>query len=282
MSQFLKRLASISRKNRSLVCVGLDPDPALMAIPDVLAFNRAIVDATSDLVCAYKPNLPFYEALGTEGLDALRRTVEHIRAVAPDVVVIGDGKRGDIESTNRMYAKALFDFWRFDAATVNAYAGVSSLEPFFEYGDRGVFIWCRSSNPGAGELQDVLRDAKVSGQGDRMPMYEWLARRAMESNSRGNMGLVVGATYPEELRAVRAQAAGAPILVPGIGAQGGELAQSVKAGLDSGEPNLLISSSRGIVYASTSERDFPDAARAAAAALRDEMNQTLDEVGRGW
>ena len=192
MSQFLKRLASISRKNRSLVCVGLDPDPALMPIPDVLAFNKAIVDATRDLVCAFKPNLAFYEALGTGGLDALRGTVAHVRAVAPNVLLIGDGKRGDIESTNRMYAKALFDFWGFDAATVNPYAGVSALEPFFEFGDRGVFVWCRSSNPGAGELQD----AKAPHQGRGMPIYEWLAQRAMESNSRGNVGLVVGATYP--------------------------------------------------------------------------------------
>ena len=278
MSQFLERLASVSRKNQSLVCVGLDPDPALMPITDVLAFNKAIVDATRDLVCAYKPNLPFYEALGIEGLGALRDTVKHIRAVAPDVVVIGDGKRGDIESTNQMYASALFEYWGFDAATVNAYAGVDSLEPFFDYGDRGVFIWCRSSNPGAGELQDV----KVPGQDDGMPMYQWLARRAMESNSRGNVGLVVGATYPDELRAVRAQAPGAPILVPGIGAQGGDLAQSVKAGLDSDEPNLLVSSSRGIVYASRSEQDFPDAARGAAAALRDNITLTLDQIGRGW
>ena len=258
--------------------MGLDPDPALMPIPDVLAFNKAIVDATRDLVCAFKPNLAFYEALGTKGLDTLGDTLEHIRAVAPDVLLIGDGKRGDIESTNRMYATALFESWGFDAATVNPYAGVSALEPFFEYGDRGVFVWCRSSNPGAGELQDV----KVPDQGHGMPIYEWLAQRAMESNSRGNVGLVVGATYPEELRAVRARAAGAPILVPGIGAQGGELALSVKAGLDSGEPNLLISSSREIAYASRSGRDFADAARAAAAALRDNINQTLDEVGRGW
>ena len=278
MSRFLKRLASISRKNRSLVCVGLDPDRSLMPIRDVLEFNKAIVDATKDLVCAFKPNLPFYEALGTEGLKALSDTVEHIRSVAPDVLLIGDGKRGDIESTNRMYARALFEYWGFDAATVNAYAGVSALEPFFEYGERGIFIWCRSSNPGAGELQDV----KVPGRPDELPIYQWLAKRAMESNSRGNVGLVVGATYPDELGAVRNLAAGIPILVPGIGAQGGDLDLSVKAGLASDEPNLLISSSRAILYASGSSRDFPDAARAAAAALRDDINRTLDEVGRGW
>ncbi len=258
--------------------MGLDPDPALMPIPDVLAFNKAVVDATKYLVCAFKPNLPFYEALGIEGLSALGDTVEHIRKVAPDVVVIGDGKRGDIESTNRMYARALFEFWGFDAATVNAYAGVSSLEPYFEYGDRGVLIWCRSSNPGAGELQDI----EVPGQPVGMPVYESVARTAVESNSRGNVGLVVGATYPEELGAVRERAAELPILVPGIGAQGGDLERSVKAGLAEGEPNLLVSSSRGITYASKSRRDFADAAGAAAAGLRDRINRTLDGIGRGW
>ena len=278
MSRFLTRLASISRKNQSLVCVGLDPDPALMPIRDVLAFNKAIVDATRDLVCAFKPNLPFYEAMGTEGLQALSDTVEHIRTAAPDVLLIGDGKRGDIASTNKMYATALFEYWGFDAATVNAYAGLDALEPFFEYGDQGVFIWCRSSNPGAGELQDV----NVPGQSNGMPIYQWLAQRATESNGRGNVGLVVGATYPEELRTVRKLAVGLPILVPGIGAQGGELELSVKAGLASGDPNLLISSSRGILYASKSATDFPNAARAAAATLREDINRTLDEVGRGW
>ncbi len=132
MSSFVERLAAVSRHNRSLVCVGLDPDPDLMALKDVLKFNRAIIDATKDIVCAYKPNLPFYEALGLSGLEALAGTVAYIRRVAPDVQVVGDGKRGDIASTNVMYARALFDVWGFDAATVNAWGGGESLEPYLE------------------------------------------------------------------------------------------------------------------------------------------------------
>ncbi|MCL0028718.1 orotidine-5'-phosphate decarboxylase [Dehalococcoidia bacterium] len=278
MSHFLDRLSYISGKNRSLVCVGLDPDPTLMPIRDVLAFNKAVVDTTKDLVCAFKPNLAYYEALGLDGLRALGDTVKHIRSVAPDVLVIGDGKRGDIESTNLIYARALFEFWEFDAATVNAYAGISSLEPFFEYGDRGVLVWCRSSNPGAGDLQDIA----LPEQADGMPIFESVALKAVESNNKGNLGLVVGATYPEELGSVRERATELPILVPGIGKQGGDLERSVRAGLACGEPRLLISSSRGITYASKDPRDFADAAGTAATNLRDRINRTLHELGRGW
>lgn len=278
MSRFLDRLSYISGKNQSLVCLGLDPDPALMPTRDVLGFNKAVVDTTKDLVCAFKPNLAYYEALGLDGLRILSDTVKHIRSVAPDVVVIGDGKRGDIESTNLMYARALFEFWEFDAATVNAYAGISSLGPFFEYGDRGIFIWCRSSNPSAGELQDI----PVPEQADGMPIFESVALKTVDSNNKGNLGLVVGATYPEELGVVRERAAELPILVPGIGKQGGDLERSVKAGLASVEPRLLISSSRGITYASKDRRDFADVAAAATTNLRDRINKTLDELGRGW
>ena len=155
MSEFVRRLYSASRGSESLVCVGLDPDPELMPVSDVYEFNRAIVDATRDMVCAYKPNFPFYEALGLPGLMALERTVEHIRKTAPDALLIADGKRGDIGSTNMMYARALFDTWGFDAATVNAWGGGDSMEPYLEYKDRGVIVWCRSSNPGAAEFQDI-------------------------------------------------------------------------------------------------------------------------------
>ena len=152
MSEFIERLYSASISNRSLVCVGLDPDPDLMPVSDVFEFNMAIVDATRDVVCAYKPNFPFYEAMGLPGLRALERTVEHIRKVAPDVLLIADCKRGDIGSTNTMYARALFDTWGFDAATVNAWGGSDSVEPYLDYKDRGVVVWCRSSNPGGGGI----------------------------------------------------------------------------------------------------------------------------------
>ena len=278
MLRFPERLQRASSANQSLVCVGLDPDPELMAIPDVFEFNRAIVDATADLVCAYKPNFPFYEALGIPGLRALESTIDHIRRVAPDVVLIGDGKRGDIGSTNKMYARALFETWGMDAATINAWGGGDSVEPYLEYGDRGVFVWCRSSNPGAAEFQDV----RVPFEGESLPLYEWLAIRSVDWNRAGNVGLVVGATYPEQLGSVRSRCPGMPILVPGIGVQGGDLEQSIVHGLDTDTPNLVISSSRGITYRSRDPLRFQEAAREAAVRLRDSINDVLLDEGRFW
>ncbi len=278
MSEFVKRLFAASQSSRSLVCVGLDPDPNLMQVSDVYEFNSAIVEATSDVVCAYKPNFPFYEALGLPGLSALERTVDRIRQVAPDALLIADCKRGDIGSTNAMYARALFDTWGFDAATVNAWGGGDSLEPYLEYRDRGVIVWCKSSNPGASDFQDV----PVEFDGERIPLYEWMAIKLAEWNEAGNIGVVVGATYPEELKAVRERCADMPMLVPGIGAQGGDLESSVTHGLGEDMPNLIISSSRGITYASPDPDDFPQAARRAATALRDSINNVLARLGREW
>ena len=278
MATFTERLWEVSKSRRSLVCVGLDPDPDLMAIPDVLEFNRAIIDATHDLVCAYKPNMAFYEALGRPGLDALADTVAHSHSVAPGVIVLGDAKRGDIGSTNTMHARALFDVWGFDAATINGYGGGEALEPFLEYESRGVFVWCRSSNPGAKELQDrVLKDG-----GSTMALYEYLASRAVEWNTRGNLGLVAGSTYPEDLGRVRSQCPGMPMLVPGVGSQSGDLDRSVRLGLDSNAFNLIVSSSRSITYASRDPGDFADAARSAASKLRDDINRILEQEGRTW
>ena len=278
MTGFVERLQVASHTRRSLVCVGLDPDPDLMPLPDVLEFNKAIVEATKDLVCAYKPNISFYEALGRRGLEALEETVSYIRMVAPELIVVCDAKRGDIASTNVKYAKALFEVWGFDAATVNAYAGGESLEPFFAYEDRGVLVWCRSSNPGAREIQDLA----LSTDEGAVPLYEWVAKRAYGWNKRGNVGLVVGATHPDQLRVVRAHCPGMPILVPGVGTQGGDLERSVRFGVDAGAFNLLISSSRGIIYASSGRSDFAESARRAASNLRDRINRILLDEGRGW
>ena len=278
MSGFLERLQAVSRTAGSLVCVGLDPDRELMAVPDVAEFNAAIVDATKDVVCAYKLNLAFYEVLGIDGLHALQATVAHIRNVAPHVQILADAKRGDIDSTNAKHAEALFEVWGFDAATVNAYAGGESLQPLLEYTDKGVFVWCRSSNRGAEELQDL----RLSDHGETATLYEWMATRAVQWNTRGNVGLVVGATYPKELERVRALSPGMPILIPGVGAQSGELEGSVRAGLDADVPNILISSSRGIAYASRDKKDFAEAARRAAQHLRDRINRILLEEGRRW
>ena len=296
MNEFIKRLGNAARANRSLVCVGLDVDPALMPIPDVRKFNRAIVDATKDLVCAYKPNIAFYEALGLEGLEALRDTAAHIRQVAPDAVLLCDAKRGDIDSTSAKYAEAMFDYWGFDAVTVNGYLGEDSLLPFFNYADKGVFVLCRTSNPGAYEFQDITisPDASeiavddVDDKGQKMPLYEWMAIRSSEWNTNGNLGLVMGATSPDQLRTVRRRCPGMPILIPGIGVQGGELEAAVKNGIarsadgHATSPNVLINSARGIIYADRTSDGFADGACAAAERLRDDINRVLLQEGMQW
>ena len=260
---FVEKLLDACRTNRSLLCIGLDPDPELMPKVDVFQFNRAIIDATSDLVCAYKPNLAFYEALGVEGLEALKRTLAHI---PPHVPVIGDAKRGDVGSTARAYARALFEVFAFDAATVSPYLGRDSVVPFMEYKEKGVFILCRTSNAGSVDFQALpLLEAG-------RPLFEQVALRAREWNLYGNLGLVVGATYPQELRRVRQICPEMPLLIPGIGAQGGDLAAAVRYGTDAEGEKAIISSSRQIIYASKGE-DFAEAARKAALALRDEINR---------
>lgn len=265
---FKEKLTQAVEKNRSLVCVGLDPDPARM--PEkirLVDFNRAIIEATSDLVCAYKPNLAFYEALGDEGYEALKQTVKFIPQHIP---VIADGKRGDIGNTSRAYAAALFDLLGFDAATVNPYLGFDSVEPFLQYADKGIFILCRTSNAGAGDFQSLNC---ITGSGPR-PLFEIVADKAREWNTRGNVGLVVGATYPEELKIIRQQHPDMPFLIPGIGAQGGDIAQTINAGVGPQNNNAIINSSRQILYASRGQ-DFAEAARQAALKLRDEINKYL-------
>jgi orotidine-5'-phosphate decarboxylase len=234
---------------------------------DILEFNRGIIDATADLVCAYKPNLAFYEAFGLEGLVALEKTVKYIPEGIP---VIGDAKRGDIGNTARRYAEALFSAFGFDAATLNPYLGYDSVEPFLEYPDKGVFILCRTSNPGALDFQ-ALRCGDV-------PLYEVVAQKAKEWDRYGNIGLVVGATYPEELRRIRQLCPQMPLLIPGLGAQGGDLASTVRYGIDNRGEMAIINSSRQIIYASRGE-DFAIAARKAALELRDQINIYLVEQG---
>ena len=277
MSTFAERLRWASERNKSLLCVGLDPDPERMPVKDVFEFNRAIIDATQDLVCAYKPNVAFYDGLGEEGHEALRRTLDHIPQEIP---VIGDSKRGDVQSTASAYAKAMFDVWGFDAATVNPYGGQDTVQPFIDYRDKGVFVWCRSSNPGAGEFQDLMVADPVSGAS--RPLYEWVAMRVSTWNASGNVGLVVGATYPEELRKIRELCPGMLILIPGTGAQRGLLEHSVAYGVDDYGFNAVFNVSRTVIYASDSARDFHKAARREARALRDRINVELEAQGKGW
>jgi orotidine-5'-phosphate decarboxylase len=232
----------------------------------MLAFNRAIIDATCDLVAAYKPNLAFYEALGPAGMETFRATVAHVPHGIP---VIADAKRGDIDNTTRAYARAIFDVYGCDAITANPYLGRDALAPFLDRADRGTYILCRTSNPGAREIAEL----DVAGE----PLYVRIAERARTWTTHGNIGLVVGATAPAQLAKVRAVAPALPILLPGVGAQGGDLAASMVAGLDVTGAGLLVVVARQVMYAS-SDRDFSDAARVAARRLRDQIENARANV----
>ena len=263
---FVEKLTNATRKNKSLLCVGLDPDPERM--PDkvgIFEFNKAIIEATADLVCAYKPNLAFYEALGSEGLDALKQTVKYI---PDDVPVIGDAKRGDIGNTAKAYARAIFDNLNFDATTVNPYLGFDSIEPFIQYTNKGVFILCRTSNTGAVDFQSLRCETEEHSY---RPLFELVALKASQWNIYGNIGLVVGATYLEELRLIRQNHPDMPLLIPGIGVQGGDLASVVRYGVNAQGEKAIINSSRQIIYASKG-KDFAQAARRVALSLREQIN----------
>ena len=263
---FVEKLSVASARNQSLVCVGLDPDPTLMPPGVTLAdFNREIVAATSDLVCAYKPNLAFYEALGDEGMQGLKKTLEVIPSYIP---VIADAKRGDIGNTSKAYARALFEILGFDAATVNPYLGSDAVEPFVQFKEKGILILCRTSNRGARDFQSLLCQTPEGPKA----LYQLVAEKASEWNIYGNVGLVVGATYPEELKILRAAHPDMPFLIPGIGAQGGDLALTVQHGLSPAGGKAVINSSRQVLYASRGP-DFAQAARTAARILRDEINR---------
>ena len=265
--KFITKLLDASRKNNSWLCIGLDPDPEFMPEVNVLQFNKAIIEATSDVVCAYKPNLAFYEALGTEGLAILAKTVKYIPG---DIPVIGDAKRGDIGNTARAYARALFAVLGLDATTVNPYLGLDSIEPFISHQDKGVFILCRTSNKGAADFQDLHADG--------LPLYEAVARKAREWNTYGNIGLVVGATYPDELKNVRSICPDMPLLIPGIGTQGGDLASAAGYGVDARGEKAIINVSRQILYASK-EKDFAEAARNVAEKIRSQINDHRSKAG---
>ena len=270
MSTFIARLERSWSRSDSLVCVGLDPEIerfpehiAAQASP-IFQFNKAIIDATADLVCAYKPQFAHYAAYEAE--DQLQRTIEYIQGTYPDVPVILDAKRGDVGNTAERYAIEAFERYGADAVTVNPYLGTDSLEPFLRHAERGVIVLCRTSNPGARDLQDLMVD------GGARRLYHVVAELAASQwNARGNCLLVVGATYPQELAEVRRIVGDMPLLVPGVGAQGGDVAAAVRNGQTAAGTGLLISSSRGILYASGGE-DFAQAARQATVRLRDQIN----------
>jgi orotidine-5'-phosphate decarboxylase len=261
---FSEKLTQAMERNNSLLCIGLDPDPQLMPSKmDALRFNKAIIDATADLVCAYKLNLAFYEALD-DGLNTMKWTIKY---VPNDIPVIGDAKRGDIGNTAIAYAKAIFSVFNFDATTVNPYLGFDSIEPFIEHWDRGVFILCRTSNPSAVDFQSL----RLQTERRQFPLFEIVALKAAQWNKHGNIGLVVGATYPEELKLIRQNHPDMLFLIPGIGAQGGDLASAVRYGVNAWGRGAILSSSRQIIYAS-SDKDFAQAARRVATDLRELIN----------
>ena len=266
---FTRKLAEIQSKQRSLLCIGLDVDPD--KIPQhlrstgspVLEFNRRIIEATADLVCSYKPNLAFYEAMGEPGTRALRET---LKLIPKTVLTIGDGKRGDIGNTAERYARSLFDDFGFDGVTVNPYMGFDSVEPFLKNPEKGVFLLALTSNPGSKDFQRL----KVGA----MPVYEKVVRTAKKWNTNGNIGLVVGATHPKELQHIRKIVPDVPILIPGIGKQGGDLKSAVRFGSDKHGRLAVINASRSILYAS-SGTDFAEAARAEATRMVEEMRSYL-------
>ncbi len=270
MSGFIEQLRRAWQTSDSLACVGLDPEIErfprhIAAEPSpIFQFNRAIIDATADLVCAYKPQFAHYAAYEAE--DQLERTIEYIHKTHPGVPVILDAKRGDVGNTAERYAIEAFERYGADAVTVNPYLGGDALEPFLSHADKGVAILCRTSNPGARDLQDLLIGARK--------LYQVVAElTAQRWNSRGNCLLVVGATYPGDLAEVRALVGDMPLLVPGVGAQRGDVSQVVHNGQTAQGTGLIISSSRGILYASSGE-DFAGAARAATQQLRGEINSS--------
>ena len=268
---FMTALKAAWAQRNSLLCVGLDPDPArfpahLQGRPDaIFQFCKAIVDATADLVCCFKPQIAYFAARRAE--DQLEALIEHIHAAHPDTPVVLDAKRGDIGSTAEQYAIEAFERYRADAVTVSPYMGRDTVEPYLAYADKGVILLCRTSNAGGSDLQFL----DVGGAGGEK-LYERVARLVAEEwNASGNCGLVVGATFPAEIARVRMLTGDMPLLVPGIGAQGGDIAATVTAGRTADGGGLMISSSRAILYAAGGE-DFAVASRRAALATRDEIN----------
>jgi orotidine-5'-phosphate decarboxylase len=271
---FVDQLRHAERLNQSMLCVGLDPEPAKFPgswkgdAGRIFDFCAAIVDSTRDLVIAYKPQIAYFAAHRAE--DALERLIAHIRRVAPEVPVILDAKRGDIGSTAEQYAREAFERYAADAVTLSPFMGFDSIEPYLRYADKGIILLCRTSNPGGSDLQ-----SQKLASGDLV--YEHIARLAQGPwNKTGQLALVVGATYPAEIERVRSLAPTVPLLIPGIGAQGGDAAATVRAGWRAVDgltvAPIIVSSSRAVLYASSGD-DFAAAARRAATAARDELNR---------
>jgi orotidine-5'-phosphate decarboxylase len=272
---FIEKLRHRWQSANSLACVGLDPDPAKLpeAFVDdedaLFSFCRDIVDATAEFACAFKPQIAYFAAHNGGELQ-LQRLIAHINGSFPDIPVILDAKRGDIGSTAEQYAVEAFERFGADAVTLNPYMGRDSAAPFLQYNDRGCVFLCHTSNPGARDFQELTVH---DGSGGGEPLYQRIARTiASEWNADGNCALVVGATFPEELKVIRGIVGDMPLLIPGIGAQGGDVEATVRHGKTADGTGLVINSSRGILYASGGA-DYAEAAARAAQALRDEVNR---------
>jgi orotidine-5'-phosphate decarboxylase len=263
---FSDKLRSVQLQTKSLLCIGLDVDPAklppsIQHSPNpVLEFSKQIIEATRDLVCAYKPNLAFFEALGPSGHETLKRVLE---LIPKSIITIGDAKRGDVGTTAERYAVSLFEDFGFEAVTVNPYLGFDSVEPFLRNEERGVFLLALTSNPGSKDFQRLKVGSK--------PLYERVVEKAKKWNTKNNLGLVVGATHPRELKSLRKLAPQMPFLIPGVGSQGGDLKSAVKFGCVEPGYGAVINSSRSILYAS-SGKDFAEVARKEGLKLKGAIN----------
>lgn len=286
---FQNKLNKLIEKNNSLVCVGLDSDIA--KLPESLQqhenpqfeFNKAIIDATNDLVCCYKPNSAFYESRGEKGIKELKLTCDYIRGIYPDIPIILDAKRADIGNTNNGYVHFSYNYLQVDAITLNPYLGSEAISPFLEVADKGAIILCKTSNSGSGEFQDLyVSTTTPEPQGEQVAidakkevpakLYAYIAKIVAEQwNTNNNCLLVVGATYPEELLTIRRIVGDMTLLIPGVGSQGGDVEKTIKAGLNSQNAGLIINASRSIIFAS-SEDNFEKKAREETEKLRKEIN----------
>ncbi|MCL4354094.1 orotidine-5'-phosphate decarboxylase [Patescibacteria group bacterium] len=268
---FKKKLEKIIKENNSLLCIGLDtdinkiPKHLLKEKDPVFAFNKGVIDGTFDLVCAYKPNMAFYEAMGIKGLESLKRTVDYLKTKYPHIPTICDAKRGDIGSTAQMYAKSAFDYFEFDSITINPYLGTDSVEPFLEYKDKGIIILCKTSNKGSLDFQSLETEEEM--------MYIKVAKKILEWNKKyGNCAMVIGATWPEEIKKIRELNDEIFLLVPGIGTQGGDMKKTIMYGVNSRKSGLIINISRAIIYASNNV-NFVIENRNKALTFRNEVNK---------
>lgn len=268
---FYDKLINAINKQNSLLCIGLDSEFEKLPVKikqqknPQYVFNKAIIETTADLACAYKPNTAFYEARGKDGIEDLYKTCLFIRKNYPGIVIIIDAKRADIGNTNNGYVEFVFDYLEADAITLHPYLGQEAIQPFLNRKDKGSIILCRTSNPGAGEFQDLLVGKK--------PFYQVIAENIVKNwNTNNNCGLVAGATSPKELSEIRAIAPNLPLLIPGIGTQGGDLEKAVRAGVDKNGSNAIINASRSVIFAGSND-DFAKKARAEAKKLKHDINK---------